>query len=106
MNRFYRASGAMGMSGWLLLAGLMGCTSDPNRTHRSDVLDDQVTSERVKAELNRAGKGFNQVKVQARNGTVTLKGTVGSLEAQAHAEQIARTVPEVDAVKNELQIRR
>jgi osmotically-inducible protein OsmY len=98
--------GALFLTSWVLLLALMGCVSDPNRTHRSDVLDDQVTSERVKAELSRAGKGFKQVTVRARNGKVTLSGTVGPPEAQAQAGQIARTVPQVDAVNNELETRR
>jgi osmotically-inducible protein OsmY len=45
------------------------------------------------------------VKYDVKNGVVTLTGEVGSQARRAHAEKVASTVPNVQQVVNELQVK-
>jgi hyperosmotically inducible protein len=65
---------------------------------------DKAISKNLDAALvqNRLEK---QVKTDVKNGVVTLTGDVGSEARRAEAAQIARSVPNVQQVVNELQVK-
>lgn len=60
---------------------------------------------RARLASHKALKGRN-IKCYASNGTLTLKGTVKSYQERKQAEELARKVPEVQKVVNELEIKK
>ncbi len=83
-----------------------GCSSsNPNRTHRGDLLDDKVTAQRVESALMRSGNAFRGVQASVTNGVVVLTGSVSTPGAKLRAEQIVRQLQRVRDVNNELQVR-
>lgn len=90
--------------GFLLCLALSGCSSNPSRTHRGDLLNDEVTTRRVEAELSRAGNDFGNVHVSTTGGVVELRGTVASPELRSRAEDLVRNVNRVQGVEDHLQI--
>lgn len=81
-----------------------GCGANPYRTHRGELLDDKVTSQRVQEALNRAGPDFKNVHVSITNGVVVLTGTVASPQDRARAEGIGRGVERVTKLEDDLQV--
>lgn len=59
-----------------------------------------------KAALVSKGLDKEHIRVDARNGVVTLKGTVKTPDQRKEAEQIAANIPNVAQVVNELEVRR
>ncbi len=91
-------------SGLVLLAA--GCASDrPERTAGQSI-DDQATARRVEEAL-RADPSykFTDVKVVAYEGKVQLSGFVEKGEQKGHAEDIAKKVPGVKEVKNDIALK-
>lgn len=86
------------------LTGATGCASNPNHTHRGNLLDDKVTIQRVQAALKRAGQEFQYVTVTVNDGEVTLSGKVKTDQLRQRAEEIAKSTDRVTAVKDELQV--
>ena len=86
--------------------GVSACSSDPNRTHRGGLLDDKVTTQRVNAELTRAGREFKDIHVHTTNGVVELSGTVASAQTRTQAEGIVRKVHRVTDVEDNVQVQR
>ena len=90
----------------LLALPFAGCHSaNPNRTYRGNLIDDKVTSQRVKDALNRAGPDFHQIQVSTDKGVVTLTGLVKNEQERERAEQIARADQRVTDLKDNLQVR-
>jgi osmotically-inducible protein OsmY len=90
----------------LLVLTAFGCASNVGRTHRGDLLDDKVTTERVSAALSRAGDDFKNVKVESRDGVVILSGSTKSPEIRSRAEEIARSTHRVTSLEDRLQIQK
>lgn len=85
---------------------LCGCNSNPNKPHEGALIDDKVTSQRVKAALNRAGPQFKNVHVTTTGeGTVTLSGSVNSEQDRSRAETAARSVYRVKDLQDDLQVK-
>lgn len=84
-----------------LLAGA-GCFGTRNGTHSPQILDDQVTTDRVQAALSRAGKPFANVHAQATNGVVTLSGSVSNPSVRARAEQVAQATGRVRSLRDNI----
>ena len=82
-----------------------GCSSNPSRTHRGDLLDDKVTNDRVQAGLARAGNDFKDVHASTTNGVVVLTGSVGSPELRSRAEQIVSDLHRGNQLEDKLQVR-
>jgi hyperosmotically inducible periplasmic protein len=91
----------------LIAAGMVafatGCASDhPERTAGQSV-DDQAISHRVQEALSSdPAYKFADVKVAAYQGKVQLSGFVDKGEQKGQAEDIARKVPGVKEVKNDI----
>jgi osmotically-inducible protein OsmY len=77
---------------------------DVSRTHRGDVIDDKVTTQRVQAALTQAGSQFKNVHVETRDGVVMLTGSVNSDENRTQAETIARGVHREMQLENDIQV--
>jgi hyperosmotically inducible protein len=70
-----------------------------------DARDDEITkSVRDRFAADEYLKGTS-VRVRADNGMVTLMGTVSTIKARERAAELARKVPGVRAVRNELQLK-
>lgn len=86
-----------------LVAVLFGCRT--NESPEGQVNDLEITTQ-LKSKLA-SGVGLSSVtniSVNSTNGVVTLAGQVDSEEAKAKAETLARAVPKVVRVVNNLQI--
>ena len=72
-----------------------------------EVVDDGVVTAKIKAKLvdDPVTKAY-QINVETFKGTVQLSGFVDSAEARSRAEQLARDMDGVKAVKNSLQVRK
>ena len=87
----------------LLAAALFGCRT--NSTPKQQVVDLQITAD-VKSKLA-ADVGLSTVpdiSVNSTNGVVTLSGQVDTAAEKAKAEALARTVPHVARVVDDLQV--
>jgi hypothetical protein len=81
---------------------LTACTSDHDRT-AGRVLDDHRISSRVQSELNHSPVyKFPHVKVSAYNGAVQLNGFVNREEQKTEATELAKRVPGVTEVINNI----
>jgi hyperosmotically inducible protein len=87
----------------LLLASLIGCRT--NESPEAQVDDLQITTQ-VKAKLatDIGVSSVTNVSVNSTNGVVALSGMVDSADVKARAESVARAVPKVTRVVNNLQI--
>ena len=83
------------------LAGGCNTTQSPNR----QVSDIQITTQ-VKAKLasDVSASSLTNIEVNTTNGIVTLAGQVESSELKKSAETVARSVPGVVSVNNNLQV--
>jgi len=68
-------------------------------------IDDGIENN-YKAALVEKGLNKEHIKYDAKNGVLTLKGSVKSTTQRKEAEQIAQAVPNVQQVLNQIEIRR
>jgi osmotically-inducible protein OsmY len=68
-------------------------------------LDDAIESN-YKAALVAKGLNKEQIRFDAKNGVLTLKGKVKTQSERKQAEQLAQAVPNVQQVLNEIDVRR
>lgn len=89
--------------GILLLAATIGCRT--NEVPEQQVNDAEITA-RVKAKLAEdvGAATVTNISVNATNGVVTLAGTVHSQGEESRAVSIARAIPKVAKVNDNLQI--
>jgi len=86
------------------VCGLTGCAGDPQRSTGRRLDDSRITS-KVKGGLNNSPiYKFPYIKVSTYNGVVQLSGFVSKEEQKAEATQIARTIPGVDEVINNVSL--
>jgi hyperosmotically inducible periplasmic protein len=84
-----------------------GCASDQPQRTAGESIDDQATSRRVQEALSSdPAYKFTEVKVVAYQGKVQLSGFVDKGEQKGQAEEIARKVPGVKEVKNDIAMKR
>lgn len=92
----------------VMAAGFVGCATDHadrDSHHRTTgrYIDDKMLIGKVKGALgDNAVYKFPDVKVNTYNGTVQLSGFVDTAEQKSKAEEIARSVPGVNAVQNQI----
>lgn len=67
---------------------------------------DDAIEKNYKAGLISNGLDKQSIRYDAKNGVLTLKGSVKSSEQRHQAEQVASSVPNVAQVVNEIQVRR
>lgn len=83
-----------------------GCAGTATRESTGEYVDDASITTKVKAEFVRdpVVKALD-VKVETFKGVVQLSGFVDSPQEKSRAEQIARNVPGVQGVKNNISIK-
>jgi hyperosmotically inducible protein len=88
----------------MLIATLAACASTPTRESTGEYVDDSVITTKVKSLLANDDffKSFHQISVETYKGVVQLSGFVNSQQAVDKAGQLARSVPGVKSVKNDL----
>lgn len=80
-----------------------GCASDEPQRTAGQSIDDQAMSRRVQEALSTdPAYKFTDVKVVAYQGKVQLSGFVDKGEQKGQAEDIARKVPGVKEVRNDI----
>ncbi|WP_224961952.1 BON domain-containing protein [Geomonas subterranea] len=89
-----------------LVGASFGCAS--SRTHEStgEYVDNTVITTKVKAAIfNEASLKTLQISVKTYKDEVQLSGFVDSAQSVAKAGEIARSVPGVGSVKNDLRVK-
>lgn len=95
----------------LLLVVLLGgavaaCTSTPQKESAGEYIDSAAITSRVKAELvNDPVTNAGQISVETFKDAVQLSGFVDNQLSRSRAEQIARNVPGVRSVRNDLVVK-
>ncbi len=86
----------------LLSLALVGCAAD-TKERTGEYMDDAGITTRVKAKLfdDPQTSGFS-ITVTTYKGTVQLSGFVNGEKEKSRAEELAKTVPSVKSVKNDL----
>lgn len=83
-----------------------GCSSTPTRESTGEYVDDSSVTTKVKAELIKDPVvKARQVDVTTFKGTVQLSGFVDTDEQKSRAAEIARGIPGVHEVKNNITVK-
>jgi osmotically-inducible protein OsmY len=81
----------------------MGCASTAKQSSPGDYIDDTVITTKVKAAiLDDPNLKVLQISVETLKGVVQLSGFVDSRQSISKAGEVARSVPGVKSVKNDL----
>jgi osmotically-inducible protein OsmY len=92
--------------GAVALAALVGCSSNPTHESAGQYVDDTVITSRVKAALfNEPTLNSAEINVETFKGRVQLSGFVSSHEREATAMNVARNVPGVLEVKDDMRLK-
>lgn len=103
MNRLQRGASAIFLA--VTLATLVGCAATPTTESTGEYLDDAVITSKVKAAiLDQPDLKELEIKVATFNGVVYLSGVVSSQFTINEATEVARGVPGVKAVKNNMRL--
>lgn len=87
----------------LVAAALTACTVIEGRETAGEYVDDATISTRVRAEIVRdPDLKMRQINVETFKGEVQLTGFVDSPQQAARAAEVARGVPGVRAVRNDI----
>jgi osmotically-inducible protein OsmY len=90
----------------LFTAGLMGCASTAKTEGTGEYVDDTVVTAKVKtAILGEPGLKSAEINVETFKGVVQLSGFVSSQDNAANAVRVARAVPGVTSVKNDMRVK-
>jgi osmotically-inducible protein OsmY len=89
-----------------LLAFCLGCASTAKKEGTGEYFDDAVISTKVRAELlNEPTLKSNEISVETFKGVVQLSGFVRSRADIDKAVEVARGVPGVKSVKNDMLVK-
>jgi osmotically-inducible protein OsmY len=90
----------------LIAAPLVGCAGSATQESTGEYIDDSAITTKVKTKLFQDPKtSAFQVKVDTFKGVVQLSGFVSSEAAKTRAGELAREVPGVRSVKNNLVVK-
>ena len=91
----------------LVLAVIVGCAATRTQESTGEYVDDSTITAKVKAAIfdDPALKVFD-ISVETFKGVVQLSGFVNSAEIRSRAAVVARRVPGVRAVRNEMTLER
>lgn len=89
-----------------LALAISGCSSSPNQESTGQYIDSSAVTAKVKAAmLSEPGLKSMQIGVETYKDGVQLNGFVDSAEARNRAGAVARSVPGVKSVRNDLLIK-
>lgn len=84
----------------------VGCASTTKQEGTGEYVDDTVITTKVKAAiLNEPSLKVAEINVETFKGVVQLSGFVSSRDAANKAVEIARKVPGVSSVKNDMRVK-
>ena len=90
----------------LLLASLLGCAGTSTKEGTGEYVDDTVITTKVKAAIfNEPSLKVFQINVETFKGTVQLSGFVSTQANINRAVEVARGVPGVTSVRNDMRLR-
>jgi len=90
----------------VLLASLLGCAGTSTKEGTGEYVDDTVITTKVKAAIfNEPTLKVFQINVETFKGTVQLSGFVNSRTDISKAVEVARGVPGVTAVRNDIRLK-
>jgi len=90
----------------VLLVSLLGCASTPTKEGTGEYVDDSVITTKVKmAVFNEPSLKSAEINVETFKGVVQLSGFVSSQAAINKAVEVARSVPGVTSVKNDMRVK-
>ena len=96
----------MSLVGILFMATALGCASTAKQEGTGEYLDDTVITGKVKAAiLNEPTLKSAEINVETFKGVVQLSGFVSSQAAENTAVAVARKVPGVKSVKNDMRLK-
>ena len=91
----------------IILATALGCSANLPKESAGEFVDDSVITTRVKASIvDHPTLKAIEIHVETLKGTVRLSGYVASQAQIDKAGAVARGVPGVRSVKNELQLKK
>jgi len=89
-----------------VLVAVAGCAGTPRQESTGEFIDDSVLTTKVKtAVLNDPSLKFAEFNVETHKSVVQLSGVVSTQAAINKALELARTVPGVTAVRNDMRVR-
>lgn len=89
-----------------LLSMAFGCSSSPTKEGTGEFVDDAAITTKVKAEILQAPSlKSSEINVETFKGVVQLSGFVGSQAEVATAADVARKVPGVKDVRNDVLVK-
>lgn len=87
----------------MLMMALAGCASTATQESTGEYVSDAVVTTRVKAAIvNDPVLKATEINVETYKGTVQLSGFVADRQSIGKATEVARAVPGVKAVKNDI----
>ena len=90
----------------VLLASVLGCAGTSTKESTGEYIDDTVITTRVKTAIfNEPSLKSAEINVETFKGTVQLTGFVSSRAAIDKAAEVARGVPGVTSVRNDMRLR-
>jgi len=90
----------------ILLASALGCASTPTQEGTGEYVDDSVITAKVKAAVfNEPTLKVNEINVETFKGIVQLSGFVRSQANIDRAVEVARGIPGVKSVKNDMRVK-
>jgi osmotically-inducible protein OsmY len=90
----------------LLMATILGCASTAKQEGTGEYIDDTVVTAKVKAAIfNEPTLKSAEINVETFKGVVQLSGFVNSREDVNKAVTVARQVPGVTSVKNDMRLK-
>jgi len=90
----------------MALASAFGCASTPTQEGTGEYVDDTVITSKVKAAIfNEPTLKSAEINVETFKGVVQLSGFVGSLADQQKAVDLARSIPGVMSVKDDMRLK-
>lgn len=106
MSTLTTRSLAQVLAGALFVLALGGCAGTAQQESTGQYIDDTVITTKVKAALleDKTVSGL-QVNVESFKGVVQLSGFVKTPEQRAKAVELARSVPGVERVRDDILIR-
>ena len=90
----------------LMLTAVVGCASTSTKEGTGEYVDDTVITTKVKAAIfNEPTLKSAEINVETFKGAVQLSGFVSSQAAENTAVAVARKVPGVKSVKNDMRLK-
>ena len=104
MNNFTRKLASL--AGVVLMATALGCASTAKQEGTGEYVDDTVITTKVKTAIfNEPTLKSAEINVETFKGVVQLSGFVNSREDVNKAASVARGVPGVTSVKNDMRVK-